>query len=49
MATRKILNNFVVLGTMKFILGMEIPWGSGDQWHKYVTVVTLLPWQQERS
>ena len=31
MATRKILSNFVVLGAVKFILGMEIPWGSGDQ------------------
>ena len=33
-----LLNNFVVYGAMKFILGMDISWGSGDQWH------TLLPW-----
>ena len=26
-----LLNNFVVYGAIKFILGMDIPWGSGDQ------------------
>ena len=33
---------------MKFILGMDIPWGSGIS-DILVAMVTLLPWQQERS
>ena len=48
MATRKILNSFVVLGAMNFILGMEILWGSGGSVTYFVTMVTQLPWKEKK-